>query len=80
MFERCCGVDVHRDTLVATIRIATDKQVSTQNRTFATYADGIEELSRWLDKHSVEAVMMEATGVYFRRSCTRCAGFRPIGW
>ncbi|MFO0589167.1 MAG: transposase [Polyangiaceae bacterium] len=66
MFERCCGVDVHRDTLVATIRIATDKQVSTQNRTFATYADGIEELSRWLDKHSVEAVMMEATGVYFQ--------------
>ncbi|MFO0592671.1 MAG: IS110 family transposase [Polyangiaceae bacterium] len=56
----------HRDTLVATIRIATDKQVSTQNRTFATYADGIEELSRWLDKHSVEAVMMEATGVYFQ--------------
>ncbi|MFO0592455.1 MAG: hypothetical protein U0441_33235 [Polyangiaceae bacterium] len=40
-------VDVHRDTLVATIRIATDETSEHPNRTFATYADGIE-LSRWL--------------------------------
>lgn len=65
-YERCCGVDVHRDTLVATIRVAGEKRASTQSRTFATYADGIEELSRWLDEHSVEAVVMEATGVYFQ--------------
>ena len=66
MFERCCGVDVHRDTLVATIRSADGKRVSTQSRTFVTYADGLAELSGWLDEHGVEAVVMEATGVYFQ--------------
>jgi transposase len=65
-YERCCGVDVHRDTLVATVRKAGAKRASVETRTFETYADGIEALSRWLDEQDVPVVAMEATGVYFK--------------
>jgi transposase len=66
MYERCCGLDVHRDTLVGTIRKAGPKRASVETRTFETYADGIEALSRWLDEHDVQVIAMEATGVYFK--------------
>jgi transposase len=65
-YERCCGLDVHRDTVVATIRKAGAKRASVETRTFETYADGLEALSRWLDEHDVQVVAMEATGVYFK--------------
>src|SRR6185436_12608805 len=66
MYERCCGLDVHRDTIVATIRKAGAKRASVETRTFETYADGIEALSGWIDEQDVELVAMEATGVYFK--------------
>lgn len=66
IYERCCGLDVHRDTLVATIRKAGPKRASIETRTFETYTDGIAAFSQWMDEHAVEAVAMEATGVYFK--------------
>lgn len=66
--ERCAGLDVHRDTVVATVRTPAGKgrrrhQVT---RTFATTQLRLAELRGWLGEHGVTLVGMEATGVYWK--------------
>ena len=33
LYERCCGLDVHKDTVVACLRVASDGKVTTEERT-----------------------------------------------
>jgi transposase len=66
--ERCAGLDVHRDTVVATVRTPAGKgrrrhQVT---RTYATTQARLAELREWLGEHGVTLVGMEATGVYWK--------------
>jgi transposase len=59
LVERCAGLDVHRDNVVATVRVPTDagergSRVRVQHtRTFATTTAGITALSDWLAEHRV---------------------------
>ena len=66
LYARCAGLDVHRDTVVACIRVQTDGRASTDVRTFGTKTDELLDLSAWLSEHEVTHVAMEATGVYWR--------------
>jgi transposase len=72
LVERCAGLDVHRDTVVATARIPPDagergSRVRVQHtRTFATTTAGITALSDWLAEHRVTRAGMESTGVYWK--------------
>ena len=34
LYQRCCGLDVHKDTVVACLRFASDREVITEVRTF----------------------------------------------
>ena len=36
MHRRCCGLDVHKETVVACLRLVSDGQVTTEVRTFQT--------------------------------------------
>jgi hypothetical protein len=36
LHPRCCGLDVHKDTVVACLRIVSDGKVATEVRTFQT--------------------------------------------
>lgn len=66
---RCAGLDVHRDTVVACVRMqATDGtgRPSHQLRTFQTTTGALLELADWLSALEVTHVAMEATGVYWR--------------
>ena len=36
MHRRCCGLDVHKETVVACLRLVSDGQVTTEVRTFRT--------------------------------------------
>lgn len=63
---RCAGLDVHKDTVVATVRIAHGSKVERQARTFATTTGALLELTDWLEGHDVTHVAMEATGVYWK--------------
>jgi transposase len=64
--KRCCGLDVHKDTVVACVRIVERGEVRTQVRTFATTTRGLHELKDCLSSQGVRAAAMEATGVYWK--------------
>jgi transposase len=36
LYQRCCGLDVHKDTVVACLRLVSDGKVTTEVRTFKT--------------------------------------------
>jgi transposase len=66
LFARCAGLDVHKDTVVAAVRIAGGGRAQTEVRTFATTTPGLLVLCAWLAENGCTHVAMEATGVYWR--------------
>lgn len=66
MTERCAGLDVHRDTVVATIRVPGATGRRQETRTFATITRELLTLRDWLESEAVTLVGMEATGVYWK--------------
>jgi len=68
LYPRCAGLDVHRDTVVACIRIQVEGtgRPTHELRTFGTTTDALLALADWLSVHEVTHVAMEATGVYWR--------------
>ena len=63
----CCGLDVHKDSVVACVRrVRDDGRVDEQVRTFATTTRGILELGDWLAGAGVTVAAMESTGVYWK--------------
>ena len=66
LHPRCAGLDVHKDTVVAGVRLAGDGPARTSVRTFDTTTPGLLALSAWLAEHGCTHVAMEATGVYWK--------------
>ena len=66
LYQRCCGLDVHKDTVVACLRIVSDGKVTTEVRTFKTTTAGLLQLAAWLAANNCTHVAMEATGVYWK--------------
>ena len=64
--RRCAGLDVHKQTVVACVRIARDREAAQHVQTFATTTTGLLALADWLASHEVAVVGMEATGVYWK--------------
>src|SRR3954465_9372724 len=65
--ERCAGLDVHRDDVVATVRVpGTGRRRWDQTRTFSATLSGLGALRSWLAEFEVTLVGMEATGVYWK--------------
>lgn len=62
IYERCCGLDVHKKTVVA-CRVTPE---GIQTRTFGTMTDDLIQLRNWLLEASVTHVAMESTGVYWK--------------
>lgn len=63
ILERGCGIDVHRDTAVATIK---GKDIVTETKTFGTFTDDLHQLVGWLQNEGITHVAMESTGVYWK--------------
>src|SRR5215831_20218873 len=66
MYPRCAGLDVHKETVVACVRLAAGSDTSHVVRTFATTTADLIELSEWLEENGCTHVAMEATGVYWK--------------
>jgi len=65
--ERGCGLDVHRDTVAACVRVPGPQGERVQHvRTFGTTAAELLVLRDWLGAHGVTHVAMESTGVYWK--------------
>jgi transposase len=65
---RCAGLDVHKKTVVACVRLPGQRRGERrgETKTFATTMRGLSELRAWLLAHEVTDVAMESTGVYWR--------------
>ena len=48
LHQRCAGLDVHKKTVVAAVRIVDGGKVTVEVRTFATTMAGLLALSDWL--------------------------------
>lgn len=66
IYPRSAGLDVHKQTVVACVRIAGDGQPVLEVRTFATSTSGLLALADWLESFGVKHVALEATGVYWK--------------
>jgi transposase len=66
--ERCAGLDVHRDNVVATVRFPSEdhRRWKRQTQTFKSTVGGLLRLRAWLAEFGVTLVGMEATGVYWK--------------
>ena len=65
--ERCCGLDVHKKTVVACVlRTRADGTLERLVRTFGTMTADLLALSDWLADLGVKQIALESTGVYWR--------------
>jgi transposase len=58
-----CGIDVHRDLIVATIRKSNEEY---ETREFNAYTSSLTSLREWCKKEGVSHAAMESTGVYWK--------------
>jgi transposase len=63
--KRVAGLDVHKETVVACVRLMAGSKVTRECRTFETTTDGLLALLAWLTESRCTHVAMEATGVYW---------------
>lgn len=67
ILEICCGLDVHKDTVVACLLNGNlDGSPSKEIQTFSTLLPGLEALKTWLEEEQCHHVAMESTGVYWQ--------------
>jgi len=65
--ERCCGLDVHKRTVVACLLTLGERgQPAREVRTFGTMAADLLELREWLVAARCTQAAMESTGVYWK--------------
>lgn len=64
--QRCAGLDVHKDEVVACARVVNGRRVVRTPARFATTTEGLVALAAWLAEHECRVVALEATGVYWK--------------
>jgi transposase len=63
LVRRGCGLDVHKETVVATVN---GEGIKEETRTYETFTSSLRDLKRWLRYKKVTHVAMESTGVYWK--------------
>jgi len=75
LYECCCGLDVHKQTVVAClIRPAHGVGQTKTIRTFGTMTQDLDALAEWLAEAGCTHVAMESTGVYWKPVYNRLEG------
>lgn len=64
ILEICCGLDVHKETVVACLlKGGIHSKPKACTKSFSTLIQGLEELRAWLEEENCHHVAMESTGV-----------------
>ncbi len=58
-----CGIDVHKDVMVATVRSSGN---DFETRNFSGFTSSLIEMRAWLKEQQVSHVAMESTGIYWK--------------
>ncbi len=68
LVERCAGVDIGKDEVVACVRTPgpSGKGRRKETRTFPSFTSGLEAMADWFAAEGVTEVVMEATGPYWK--------------
>ena len=67
LFERCCGLDVHKKVVVACVVITPPSGEPERTvHSFGTMTEDLLKLADWLEECGVSHVAMESTGVYWQ--------------
>jgi len=67
VYPVCCGVDVHKSFLVATITTTTASQLQPvySRKHFSTFNANLRAFTDWLQSNNCNDVCMESTGKYY---------------
>src|SRR5579875_1982331 len=65
VYERCCGLDVHKKMVVACVLTPESKEI----RTFSTMTEDLLEMVNWLEQHGCTHVAMESTASFWKPIC-----------
>jgi len=66
VYPVCCGMDVHRDFVIACIATTNSQGVTDYlSKRFSTYSGGLRDLAAWLLANNCKDVCMESTGKYW---------------
>ncbi|PYV04401.1 MAG: IS110 family transposase [Acidobacteria bacterium] len=66
VYERCCGLDVHKRKIVACLLTLDGGKLQKDIRTFSTTTNALLALLDWLTGAGCTHVAMESTGVYWK--------------
>ena len=58
-----CGLDVHKETIVATIRSSSS---DFETNEFSSFTSSLTELRDWCKEKKVSHIAMESTGIYWK--------------
>src|SRR6059058_60728 len=64
LHRHCAGLDVHKEGVVACVRVARGSKATHEVRRFTTTMRGLLELLDWVQAKECSHVAMEATGIY----------------
>jgi transposase len=79
VYERCCGLDVHKRTVVACLVVpGPGGKPQKTIRTFGTMTEDLLGLSDWLAAAGCTHVAMESTGVYWQPLWNLLEGTRTL--
>ena len=62
VYQRCCGIDVHKKMIVVCFRDGRKKEL----REFGTLTSDLRELTNWLLEEKCEMIAMESTASYWK--------------
>lgn len=62
LYERCCGIDVHKKVLAVCFRKGRKSEI----REYGTYTRDLRTLVEWLQQNGCQMIAMESTGPYWK--------------
>lgn len=62
IYERCCGIDVHKKIIVCCMRKGRESEI----QEFTTYTRDLREMTAWLLESGCQMIAMESTGPYWK--------------
>src|SRR5712692_7143778 len=63
---RCCGIDIHKESVVTCLRLQEGRRAKTEVRRFGTTTAELLRLHEWLSHAGCTHVAMESTSVYWK--------------
>lgn len=66
VYPVCCGMDVHRDFVIACIASTNNQGITEyQSKRFSTFSKELRRLASWLKENNCMDICMESTGKYW---------------